>query len=188
MTFEKSIKNSIKHWWVPLLVGILFILMGGYSFYSPVTTYESLTIVFVVTFLFSGLSEIYFAIVNRHEIDNWGWTLTLGIFTAIIGFILYLRPLESMEVLAYFIGFWVLFRSISGISYSLDLKKYKTNNWGSLLALSVLGVLVGLIMVLNPILAGFTVVIWLGCGLIVAGVFAITLAFSLKKLKNNFTA
>lgn len=187
MAFEKSIKNSIKHWWVPLLVGVLFLLMGAYSFYSPMGAYESLTIVFVVTFLFSGLSEISFAIANRHEIDNWGWTLTLGIVTAIIGFILFLRPLESMEVLAYFIGFWVLFRSISGISYSLDLKKYGTANWGGLLALSILGVLIGLIMILNPVLAGFTAVIWLGCGLVVAGIFAISLAFGLKKLKKHTT-
>lgn len=185
MSFTKSVKNSIKHWWIPLLVGILFIFMGTYSFYSPMTAYESLTIVFTVTFLFSGLSEISFAVANRHEIDNWGWTLTLGLVTAVIGFILFLRPLESMEVLAYFIGFWVLFRSISGISYSLDLKHYGTPNWGGLLALSILGVIIGLIMISNPILAGFTAVIWLGCGLIVAGVFAVALSFSLKSLKKK---
>jgi len=183
MTFTKSIKNSIKHWWVPLLTGLLFIFMGGYSFYSPIAAYESLTIVFTVVFLFSGLSEMSFAIANRHEIDNWGWSLTWGLLTTIIGFILFARPLESMEVLAYFIGFWVLFRSVSGISYSIDLKHYGVSNWGGLLFLSIVGVLVGLIMIANPVLAGFTVVIWLGCGLIVAGVYAIALALSLKKLK-----
>ncbi|UYW01750.1 DUF308 domain-containing protein [Flavobacterium agricola] len=183
MTFTKSIKNSIKHWWVPLLAGLLFIFMGAYSFYSPMTAYESLTIVFTITFLFSGLSEVSFAIANRHEIDNWGWTLAWGLLTAVIGFILFVRPLESMEVLAYFIGFWVLFRSVSGISYSIDLKHYGTPNWGSLLALSILGVFVGLIMILNPVLAGFTAVIWLGCGLVIVGVFAIALAFNLKGLK-----
>lgn len=184
-TFFKSIQNSVKYWWVPLLVGFIFIGLGVFNLMNPVLSFSSLTLLFSVLFLLSGISEMIFAFANKDEMDNWGWTLTFGLVTSIVGFILIANPMTSMTILAYYIGFLILFRSISGISYAIDLKNFSVHQWKYLMIISLLGTIFGIILLWNPILAGLTVVFWLGMGMITIGLFAVFLGINLRKLKSR---
>lgn len=183
--FFKTVANTIKHWYIPLIVGIIFVGVGIYTFSAPVASYITLSILFSLSFLFSGLSEIIFSISNRHEIDNWGWTLTFGILNFIFGLLLIMNPGISMTTLPLFVGFLMLFRSIMGISYALELKNYGVPDWGALLAIAILGLLFSFILVWNPVFAGFTIVIWTGLAIITVGIFSIYLSFKLKKIKSS---
>ncbi len=182
-TFYKSVKNSIKYWWIPLIIGIIFIGAGIFSFFTPLTAYTTLAIIFSITFLFSGIFEVVFSLSNKDELDNWGWTFAFGLVTAIVGVYLVFNPLLSLEIFAYYIGFLVLFRSISAISLSLDLKQYGVSDWGMSMFVGVIGVILGLILLFNPILAGMTAVFWAGLAFITVGFFAISFALSLRKIK-----
>ena len=51
--------NSIKHWYVPLILGILFLVFGIYIFTVPLETYVTLSILFSISFITSGLFEIF---------------------------------------------------------------------------------------------------------------------------------
>ena len=183
-TFYKSIKNSVKYWWILLIIGLLFVGLGIYTFVFPTASYVALSVFFAVSFLFSGISEIIFSISNKDEIDSWGWTLTYGIITAIVGFMLVVNPILSLEVFAYYVGFLVLFRSISGISYAFDLKNYGVKDWGFSLCISIISLILAIILLWTPQLAGLTAVLWLGMAVITSGLFAIFLSFQLKKIKD----
>lgn len=183
-TFYKSIKNSVKYWWILLIIGLLFVGLGIYCFAFPTASYVALSVFFAVSFLFSGISEIIFSISNKDEIDSWGWTLTYGIITTIVGFMLVVNPILSLEVFAYYVGFLILFRSISGISYAFDLKNYGVKDWGISLFLAVIGLIISLILLSSPQLAGLTAVAWLGLAVISSGMFAIFISLQLKKIKD----
>ncbi|WP_413533801.1 HdeD family acid-resistance protein [Empedobacter brevis] len=183
-TFYKSIKNSVKYWWILLLIGLLFVGLGIYTFAFPTTSYVMLSIFFAVSFLFSGISEIIFSISNKDEIDSWGWTLTYGIITTIVGFMLVTNTLLSLQVFAFYVGFLVLFRSISGISYAFELKNYGVKDWGVSLFLAIIGLILSIILLSSPQLAGLTAVAWLGLAIISSGLFAIFISFQLKRIKD----
>lgn len=183
-TFYKSVKNSIKYWWVPMLIGFIFIGSGIYSFLSPITAYEALAIVFSISFLFSGISEMSFAISNKDEMDNWGWTFAFGLLTALMGLLLIFNPVLSLEVLAFYIGFLVLFRGISGVSYAFELKNYGSKDWGTVLLFSIFAIIFAFILLSMPELAGLTAVVWVGVSMIIIGIVAIFFALQLKKIKS----
>ncbi len=183
--FFKTITNAIKYWYIPLIVGIIFSLTGVYTLFSPLEAYLTLSVLFSLSFLFSGVSEIVFSISNRKEIDNWGWTLTFGIVTALFGILLLLNPEVSITTLPFYVGVVVLFRSITGISYALDLKKYGVLDWGNLMILAVLGLVFSFILIWNPMFAGLTIVFWTGIVLISGGVLSIYLSIKLKSLNNK---
>ncbi len=145
----------------------------------------TLSILFSLSFLFSGLSEIIFSISNRNEIDNWGWTLTFGIVTTLFGIFLLINPQISFATLPFYIGVVVLFRSITGIGFALDLKKYGVLEWGNLMIFAVLGLLLSFILIWNPVFAGLTVVVWTGLALISGGIYSIYLSLKLKKLNTK---
>lgn len=183
-TFFKTVKNSVKYWWVSLLIGLVFIVAGTYSFIAPTAAYETLAIFFSVCFLFSGIAEMVFAVSNKDELDHWGWTLAFGILTTAIGFLLVVNPILTFEVFAYYVGFLVLFRSVSGFSYAFELKNYGSPDWGMTLFLSILATIFAIIILTVPELAGLTAVIWVGVALLMIGFVSIYVSFQLKKIKN----
>lgn len=178
----KTFNDTIKHWYIPAIVGSIFIVVGIYTLASPATSYVALSILFSLSFLFSGISEIVFSLTNRNEMDNWGWVLAFGILTTVIGGLLLSNPAVSMATLTFYVGFLILFRSISALSFSLDLKDYGIGDWGALMALSVIGLIFSIIMIWNPAFAGMTIVIWTGLAFITTGIFSLYMAFKLKKL------
>lgn len=180
--FLKSVKKALKHWYIPLLVGLFFVIVSIVVFSSPLTSLITLSILFAISFLFGGISEIAFSIANRHQLENWGWSLAFGIITLIAGLLLVLNPGLSMVTLAFYVGFIVLFRSVAAISFSLDLKKYGSRNWGWLLGLGILGAIFSFILLWNPLFAGIGVVMLVGLSFLFAGLFSILFSFQLRKL------
>ena len=181
-SFLNSIKNSVKHWYIPLIVGILFVILSITVFTSPLSSLLALSIFFALSFLFSGLSEVFFSIANRNTLPNWGWSLAFGILTTIIGFSLVVHPGLSISVLAFYVGFLLLFRSIASISFALDVKKYGSKNWGSLLAFGILGALASLFLIWNPLFTGIGLTILMAVSILFAGLFSIFLALQLRKI------
>lgn len=84
----------------------------------------------------------------------------------------------------YFVGFSLMFRSVQGIGFAFDLKSYGVLQWGNLALISFLGLIGSVILILNPVLAGISLVVITAVAFIFSGISAIILAFNLKKLKN----
>ncbi|MFA5667612.1 MAG: DUF308 domain-containing protein [Balneolaceae bacterium] len=178
----KSIKNALKHWYLLLIVGILFVVVSIVVFTSPTGSLLALAILFSLSFLFGGLSEVIFSLVNRHQLANWGWSLGFGIVTALVGLLLFLNPELSRATLVFYIGFIILFRSISAISFAVDVKRYGSKGWGGLLAMGILGAIVAFTLLWNPVFAGLSIVVLVALNFLFSGLFNIILSFQLKKL------
>ncbi|MGP5649719.1 DUF308 domain-containing protein [Psychrobacter celer] len=83
-----TINRTINYWYIPLVVGIIFIATGIYTFVSPLESYAALAILFSISFIISGISEITFSLLNKKLLNNWGWFLALGVLTLIVGVLL----------------------------------------------------------------------------------------------------
>lgn len=183
-TFFKTIQQSIKNWYVPAIIGCLFILFGIYLFSVPLATYLTLVMFFSASFLFSGVLETFFAIQNHKQLESWGWYLTGGIFNILIGFLLIARPDISATILPFFIGVALLFRSIQGLGFSFELKNYGLKQWWHLAILAAVGILLSFLIILNPIATGISLALLLATTFIVTGLLGIILSIQLKKLKS----
>lgn len=182
-TFLKTIKKTVKHWYVPAIIGVLLIVFGIYIFTTPLETYGTLTMLFSLSFLFSGIAETLFSVQNRKIIEGWGWYLTGGIFNTVIGLMLLSRPEISAFTLPLVVGFTLMFRSIQGLGFSFELKNYGSLKWGNLAIASILGLVFSIILLFNPIFTGISLVVMTALAFIFSGITGIVLGFQLKKLK-----
>lgn len=182
-SFAKIVKDKIKHWYIPVLVGALFVFGGGYIFATPITSYASLAMLFSCMFLLSGLFEITFAISNKDQMDGWGWMLFSGIIDLILGVILIKTPGMSMIVLPIYVGFGLMFRSIRGMSLAFDLKHYGVKSWVGLFTIALLGAIFAFCMLWNLEFGAFTIVYWTAFSFILLGIYSIVFGFHLKKIK-----
>lgn len=184
-SFLKTIKSTIKHWYIPVVVGVFFVIVSVVAFTRPVGSLVALSVLFAWSFLFGGLSEIIFSVVNKDQLSNWGWSLAFGIITFVVGLLLMLNPALSISVLAFYIGFVILFRSVSTIGFAIDIKKYGSKNWVGLLILGIIGTIVSFILIWNPLFAGMSVVILVALSFLFAGLFSILLGFQLRNLHKS---
>lgn len=179
-----TIQYSVKNWYILLIVGLIFLGVGIYTFIAPERTLLALALLFAWSFVISGGIEIVFSITNRKTMENWVWTLIFGILTFFVGLVLLARPGITLITLSLILGFLVLFRSIGTISFALDLKRYEDNQgWGTLLVLGIIGVVLSFILLWNPAITGFAIAVWMGLALTTAGVMSIYMALKLRKLK-----
>lgn len=182
--YLKTIKSTVKNWYMPLIIGILLIVLGIYTLSSPVASYLALSFMFTWYFLISGIMEIVFALNNKKDLDGWGWHLTGGILYTLLGFILFANPAISITTLPFVVGFYSLFKSFQFMAFSIELKDYKVKNWGWVLAFAILGIVFSFILIWNPLFAGLSLVIWTGMAIISIGVASCVFAFQLKKIKS----
>ena len=184
--FLKQIKQSVKHWYIHLIIGLIFIATGIWVFTSPVHSYVALTVVFSISFLLSGIMEIFFAVSNSKVLDNWGWTLALGIFTALIGVMLLANPAISALTLPLYVGFMLMLHSFWAIGSAFDLKDYGVKGWGISLFIGILGVVFATLIIIRPVIGGMTIVIWTGLALIASGAFNLFLSNKMRKIHKNW--
>jgi uncharacterized membrane protein HdeD (DUF308 family) len=183
---ENQIRAAVRNWWVELIMGILFIVVGVWVFMTPATSYLALSTFFAITFLFTGIMEISFATSSKKYVEGWGWSLAGGIVDTIIGLLLVSTPSFTMAVLPFYIGFALLFRSSLAIGLSIELSKLKVPDWGWLLFIGFIGVVLAFIMIWNPVFAGLTIVAYTAMAFLAIGIFQVYFSFKLKKLSQEW--
>lgn len=181
--FLSFVKGEIKHWYISVIAGILFLIMAGIILLNPYISIFTVGVIFSLTLMLNGVFEVLFSIENRFLFYNWGWKFALGILTFLIGLLLFLHPEITVEVISLYVGFLVLFRSFSAISFSFDFKRYGNRGWINILILGILGVVAAFFLLWNPVWAALYVVFLISISLFFAGLFNMYYGLKLRKIK-----
>lgn len=176
----ETTEQVVKKWYLPLIIGIVLVIMGIGTMITPASSYLALSVLFAIGFFVNGILETYFAIVNKSE--NWGWSLVMGILGIILGLMLLFNPALSAITLPFYVGFLLLFHSVTGIGIALHMKQNYVIDWGTLMVIAILGVLFSVILIFNPLLAGISIVLWTGFAFLASGFFSIYLSIRIRKL------
>ncbi len=185
-TVVDNLGYVVKNWWITLLLGILFILGGIGIMLTPLASYIALSIVFSVLLIIGGVMEIAFSVSNKSRIGGWGWFLAAGVIDLVIGIYLIANPAVALAVLPYVLAFWLLFRGISIIGSSLDLKKSRLGNWGWFMFFGILAILCAFYIFWYPAVGAFSIVWFVSFALIFIGITRIMIAFELRKIKKYY--
>lgn len=176
-----EIKNN--NWWLTVIIGILFIIIGIWSLLTPDSTL--LTIAYFVGFMFlmTGIFEVFSV---SSDNSNWGWSLLSGAIDIIIGILFVSMPAgEAVLVICFLFGFWVLFRSILGLGIVLSLKNSNVpaiaNSPKGIILLPIIGIALGFIFLMSPIISGVFIVAIFSMAIITYGIFELYWGFFLKK-------
>lgn len=104
------------------VMGILYIFIGLMSFFQPIAISSALTLVISFLLIMSGFTQI-FAAFNNRNLPNWGWVLTSGIITLILGLIIISGwPYDSLWVLGMFLGIDLVFQGWAYVAIGFALK------------------------------------------------------------------
>ncbi len=182
-TLLQTITKSVKHWYIPLIIGIILIAAGIYVFMVPLETYVTLSVLFSISFIIIGILKIFFSIRNHKILKGWGWYLVGGHLSLAVGIILSIYPGISIVILPFAVGFILLFISFLLLRFSFEMKNLEILSWGNAAILSVLGIIFSFMLVVSPLISGISLVVITGVAFIFTGISSIVLSFDLKKVK-----
>ena len=182
-TFFQTITKSVKHWYIPLIIGVILIAAGIYALMVPLETYLTLSVLFSFSFIIIGLLNIFFSIRNHKILQGWGWYLVGGLLSLAAGIILNIYPGISIVILPFVVGFTLLFFSFLLLGYSFEMKNMGILNWGNAAILSVFGVIFSFMLIVSPLVSGISLVTITGVSFIFIGASSIALSFDLRKVK-----
>jgi len=109
---------------------------------------------------------------------NAGMAIGLGIIVLIIGFLAMGSPFITGLSVALLVGIMLILGGIAQLIFSIQ-----TGKGVFAILMSILAIVVGGYMVINPALALGTLTIFLAAYLIVSGIFEILMAFQIKPIK-----
>ena len=165
-------KNSTKIWMV--IAGVLLIILGIACIARPGQTLLSTAWLLGIFTLLSGIAELIFTFKTQAFLPNSGSRMLSSILQIIFGCILLNHNLFVAFSLPVIFSMWVLIESIILAVESFDLKQIGVPYWFSLLLLGIAGIVLGILGLRNPDVAGNTLstligiaVILTGCGYIV---------------------
>ncbi|MEY8662547.1 DUF308 domain-containing protein [Ligilactobacillus faecis] len=164
--------------WFSLVVGIILVIAGIASFMRPDATLKFVSICLGIGLLVKGIYELWF----RQGINNWfgeksGWLLFMGIVDIILGLLFIFRAASGVVVIAYIFAFWFIFDSIAEIATANYFKRLNRGYYVAMLILNILALLVGFVLLFNPLIAASTLVLLISFYLLLIGFIKIIQAF-----------
>jgi len=170
-------ENSIsKNWYMVLLKGIIMILLAILIFMSPADALLTYAIWIGIGFSIAGILRIIQGFSAKGVLDNWGWLVLEGVLDIFVGFTLMAHPALTASILPFLIGFWAAFYGLFLIvdAFSGD------GSMGMKLIAGIIILILGTMILFNPVAAGMAAAIWIGIILLFVGIYNVAASFSLK--------
>ena len=176
----------IRHWWLLLLAGLLLVAGGIVVFCNPVESYLTLSIMFGVLMLVSGISELVVSLGSRNFFMMRGYSVVGAVLDLLLGIFLCCYPSVTLVVLPVVLGIWLLYHSFMIIGFGGDLSTFRLGGSGWVIAGGALLMVFSLLMLIMPLTVGMAAIALVtGLAFLFAGALIVALSLQLKRMHEN---
>ncbi|MDX8339044.1 DUF308 domain-containing protein [Draconibacterium sp. IB214405] len=167
--------------WLILLKGIIFILLSFFIFRYPVESLVGLAFYIGISLLVTGVFLIIAALAIRKVDDSWGWKLAEGIIDLLLALMFLSNPAVTAAVLPFVLGFWMMVYGVIIFIGAFKIKKSGDSYWWVSLLSGMLTVVIGYFITANLLVGAIAITVWIGLGILLCGIFNVTLFFISRK-------
>ncbi len=118
---------------------------------------------------------------SESAVKNWWISLLLGMLYIFVGIWVFKTPLTSYISLSIIFSIFIFISGILEISFSIS-NRSKIDSWGWYLVGGILDLIVGILLLLNPIMTMVILPFYVGFWLLFRGIMSIGISIQLKSL------
>ena len=163
-------------WGLVLVEGIVVALFGLILLVAPGASLFFLVLLLGIYLFIAGIFRIVGIFLDS---SSWGWKLAAGILCLVASLAILSDPLWSTTLastwLVILVGFLAMLQGVAGLVVA-----FQGGGWG-MGALSVLGILFGLLLVIDPLIGVATLTLILAIFMLIGGVWAVVQAFRMRR-------
>ena len=164
MKFIKELK------WEALLTGVLYILLGVVALLIPETMERFLGYMIGVILILAGaVSMISYLLRDAHQ-NYYHNDFLHGLIGIVLGIVILYKVNVIISLVPVVLGVLVLISGLSKLQDVIDLKRMEYGNWIVMLVLAIINIVLGLVLIFNPMKSAAFLFRLLGVGLIFSGV------------------
>ena len=179
--------RAVRHWWLGLIAGILLVAGGIAVFCNPVESYLTLSIMFGILMLVTGIVELVVACTSRNYFALRGYSVAGGILDLLLGILLCIYPQMTLVLLPIMLGVYMLYHSFMIIGFGSDLQAFRVPGAGWSIAMGVILLLLSAFVLINPFSVGVgAVVVLTGISMLLLGAAFMTGSFRMKGIHKYF--
>ena len=165
--------------WHELITGVLSLIAAYVVIGMPRVSLTAMSVIFGFLAILSGLTTLSGVSKLRDFVGNWAvGAFILAIIDLLIGLFFIIKPSSGIVVLGYVVAFWFIIDAIERLIVVAHLRDFGTGYFIASIILDVLPLILGVLLLINPVIAMMSVTWLIGFYLIVFGINAIMLAFA----------
>lgn len=163
-----------KQWSSIFVRGIFAVLFGFLAMFWPGIGLQVLVLIFGAYALIDGFIAFFVGFPSK------SFALVVeGLLGILVGLFVFFYTLQAIEVFLIIVGFWAIATGVFEIIAAVELRKYIKNEFW-LLFTGVVSILFGIMVFMNPVMAGIAFTIVIGVYALFFGILLIALAMKLK--------
>ena len=166
-----------KLWWVLLLTGILWIIIGLFVLAAD---YDSAVLIgYMVAFwlIFAGVNEF----MEAGLVAGWKWVhIALGVFFVLGGIAALTAPFQTFTILAALVGIFLVVKGSFDLVFGIA-TRHEVDLWWMMMITGIIEIVIGIWAVGYPGRSAALLILWIGIGAIIRGIAEIAMAFHIRK-------
>ena len=166
-----------------ICVDCLFIIFGIYMMSNPAVGLQSALKIIGIMLLISGIYSIVKYLLHSKHIFK--FELIYGIFSIIISLFAIFKPFDVANFITIIIGIWLIITSVFKFLFTIEIRKYVQSSWLFDLTISLLTILIGLIILINPFNGHILISTYVGIMLAIYSAMDMTEQFLIRKRVNE---
>ena len=171
---EKKFLNFV------LTEGCLLFVAGLLMLILPKFTSITIGVLFCISIFIYGIYKIISAINTRNFSKHYPLNLVLGILLAILGLVLFFKPMINFLIISSFLGLYFILESISTTAFAIQTRKLLYLWWVNLFV-ALFQLLTGILFILTIPTGSFWIIgIFVGLNFLFAGIVLINMFISNK--------
>lgn len=167
-----------------IIVSILMIFLSLFLMFKPLESLEVFTVIFSIIILLSGLGYLisYFTISKESRLFS--VDLLMGLVTVISGIMLLIYKNDVINIFPVILGIWIIVSNLFKLQLSINLSLVLDSRCLWLVLITILMILFGIILIVNPFTSFMTITSCAGLLLLITEVVNLTESiYVLTKLK-----
>ena len=166
--------------WSELIIGIVLILLGIFTFMRPYKALTGIVFVYGILAVITGIADILFYVkVEQRTGFGPAVSLATGILSLLAGILLLFNPGTGSWAKAVLFPLWFIAHCISRLTHLPVIRLTTgTGYYYFSLIVNILGLVLGFFMIFDPVLSLFSVGYIIGCYLVLTGIDHLVLGIS----------
>ncbi len=144
---ELYVKKYSKY---SILVSLALILLSILLIAKPTEFLNAIMIIFGIIVGISGIIQIIQYFCSPKEFKAFSFKLIIGIIMIIFSIIVIVNSKTINILITSIIGVWMIVQSIIKLQIALNLREIANNNWKAICILSIITLLLGVLIIINP--------------------------------------
>ena len=167
--------------WFELIIGIMLVVLGIFTFIRPGSTLTGIVILYGLVAVITGISDLIFY-VRTERYTGFGPAVSLisGIFSIMAGVMLLVYPGAGRWVMVLLLPLWFIAHCVARLAHLPFLRMFAgTGYYYFTLVVNCIGLLLGVLMIVNPLVSLISSGYVIGGYLLLLGLDSLVFAFTL---------